>query len=100
MSLDGAVRDGRAHGAGRGPNREISFSRREIRKGLQGVAGEGLENMGCDGKEWALKAREARVLSQHNPSASHLISLHLSLLISKNGTYIRSLSWCRQVSER
>lgn len=56
VSLVGAVKDGRAHGAGRVPNREMNFARREIRKGLLGVAGEGLENMGCDGEEWALKA--------------------------------------------
>lgn len=47
------MQDGGARGAGRAHNWGHLFH--PGGRSHPGVAGEGLENMGCDGKEWALK---------------------------------------------
>lgn len=82
---------GGAHGAGGAHEGEIYFTQDGVRKDL----------LECEGRGVAVDSLGGTAFSaQYSSVAGHLISLHPNFIISKNGTNIMNLSWCRKVSER
>lgn len=90
---------GGAHGAGGAHKGETYFTQDGVRKDLLECEGRG--ECGLQWRGVAVDSLGGTAFSaQYSSVAGHLISLHPDFIISKNGTNIMNLSWCRKVSER